>query len=795
MIRTGLSALLSHWLRHPVQLAMLMLGLALATALWSGVQAINAEARAAYDQAEALLGQDRLDRLTATNGTTIPQATYIQLRRDGWQVSPVVEGRLRVQGLRVLGIEPLTLPRDAAIGGASDLAGLSTDFLAGRSGLALPETIAALGGTQAVNGLTLTAAENLPPMTVLVDIGAAQQLLALDGQISALILSPGPHPAPPPGLALVAKTDTGIARLTDSFHLNLSAFGALAFAVGIFIVHSAIGLAFEQRRPMFRTLRALGLSARTLTLLLVAELLMLALVAGLIGVALGYLVAAALLPDVAATLDGLYGAAVPGSLSLRASWWAAGLAIAVAGTLVAAGQSLWQLLHLPVLAPAQPRAWARASTIARHRAGWAGVALLGLAGGLLAAGTGLWAGFALLACLLIGAALLLPSLLAALIALASRTSRNVVAIWFWADARQQLGGLSLALMALLLALATNIGVGTMVSSFRTAFVGFLDQRLASELYISATTPDQATAIQAFLAPRVTAILPIMSAETDLLGRKAEVFGIADHATYRDNWPLITATAGLWDRIANGTGVLVNEQLSRRAGLTPGDILPLPGGPLPIVGIYSDYGNPLPQAIIGATTFATRFPAVTPLRFALRLPPQDAPTLAADLHRAFDLPETAVVDQAAVKSFSLQIFEQTFKVTAALNLLTLGVASLAIFASLMTLANARLPQLAPVWALGLTLRRLAALEFARTLLLALFTGLAALPLGLALAWVLLAVINVEAFGWRLPLHLFPGDWATLALAALTAAAAAALIPAVRLARRSPSDLLKVFANER
>ena len=40
----GLSALLSHWGRHPFQLAMLLVGLSLATALWSGVQAINAEA-------------------------------------------------------------------------------------------------------------------------------------------------------------------------------------------------------------------------------------------------------------------------------------------------------------------------------------------------------------------------------------------------------------------------------------------------------------------------------------------------------------------------------------------------------------------------------------------------------------------------------------------------------------------------------------------------------------------------------------------------------------------------------
>ena len=38
--------------------------------------------------------------------------------------------------------------------------------------------------------------------------------------------------------------------------------------------------------------------------------------------------------------------------------------------------------------------------------------------------------------------------------------------------------------------------------------------------------------------------------------------------------------------------------------------------------------------------------------------------------------------------------------------------------------------------------------------ALITTLFALPLGLLVAWCLLAVVNVKAFGWRLPFHVFP-----------------------------------------
>lgn len=799
MMRTGLSALLSHWWRHPIQLAMLLIGLALATALWSGVQAINAEARAAYAQAAGLLGQDQLSRIVATDGGTLAQDRFVQLRRAGWPVSPVVEGRLPGSGVRVIGIEPLTLPAAAAIPGASSLgSGELTDFLRGTQGLAHPDTAVMVATRTLLPGIRLDTADSMPPMTVVLDIGAAQRVLGLEGRLTALIVASEGQPgsALPDGLRLQPpQRDGGLARLTDSFHLNLGAFGFLAFAVGIFIVHSAVGLAFEQRRPMFRTLRALGLPATALTALLLMELVLLALLAGLIGVGLGYLVAAALLPDVAATLSGLYGAPVPGSLGLRPEWWAAGLAIAVLGTLLAAAQSLWQVWHLPPLAPARPRAWALASAASRRWQLAAGIGLLAGAGLLLLAGSGLWAGFGGLAGLLLGAALILPSLLAGLVGLAGRNSRGVLVQWFWADTGQQLPGLSLALMALLLALAANIGVGTMVASFRATFTGWLDQRLASELYLTTESTDEAARITEWLRSRTDAILPIVSAEADILGQPGEIYAVADHATYRDNWPLLLATTEVWDKIALGTGTLVNEQLARRAGLGLGDAIALPGGPLPVVGIYSDYGNPSPQVIIGLAAFTARFPATPALRFGLRLPPDRAEALAEELRQNFALSDGALVDQAAIKAFSLQIFDRTFTVTAALNMLTLGVATLAMFASLVTLANLRLPQLAPVWAMGLTRRRLAMLDFGRTLVLAMLTAIVALPLGLALAWVLLAVVNVEAFGWRLPMRVFPWDWVTLGTTAMVAAALAALLPALRMARRSPADLLRVFANER
>ena len=65
----------------------------------------------------------------------------------------------------------------------------------------------------------------------------------------------------------------------------------------------------------------------------------------------------------------------------------------------------------------------------------------------------------------------------------------------------------------------------------------------------------------------------------------------------------------------------------------------------------------------------------------------------------------------------------------------------------------------------------------------------------MTWALVDIVNVAAFGWRLPLHVFPAQWAQVFIVALGAALVAALAPAIRLARIAPVDLLKVFANER
>lgn len=789
MTRTCLHALLSHWRRNPVQLFAFLAGLALATALWSGVQAINAEARASYDAAAQTLGEGQFDMLVPRQGDSIPQADYIALRRAGWLVSPVIDGRFGE--VRLIGVDALTSPGGlAALDGSQDGGTPQFDQLRANAQTA-----------QKLDGAASVAIDpSVAPGMAVGDIGTVQRLLGR-ADLSRLIVLPEQPLAQPqlatiaPGLRLQPSQQTAdIGQLTDSFHLNLTAFGLLSFAVGLFIVHSTIGLAFEQRRAMIRTLRAMGVPLRLLVILITLEMMALAAIGAAIGIVLGYLIAALLLPDVAATLRGLYGAEIAGAVALRASWWVSGLALALGGTAIALSTRVWQIARMPLMASVRPRAWVVA-TAARFR--WLSVAAIALlcAAALIALlFDGLVAGFLLLGCLLIGAALALPAVAASVLTLLQARTKTAIWGWFWADTRQQLPGLSLALMALLLAVSANIGVSTMVSSFRLTFVGFLDQRLAPELFVQTENAAQSADLERFLQSQNLELLPLLSTQTTVAGQPVQLFGVRVGPTYRENWVFLDASPTPWDAVEAGQALVVNEQLARRADLWVGDPVQVtPDLTLPIAGVVGDYGNPQGQVIISEPLFAGLHPEIYPSRFGIRTKATDA--LRAQLTQELGINDNAMINQEAIKAVSLEVFERTFLVTAALNVLTLGVASFAILMSLLTLADLRVPQLAPVWALGLTRQRLGWLELARAVLLAGIVFLCAIPLGLGLAWVLLNIINVEAFGWRLPMFLFPREYLQLGFYALVAAFLAAGWPAMRLMRTPPSRLLKVFASER
>lgn len=833
LMGVALATLLSHYRRHPGQLAMLLLGLWVAGALWSGVQAINASARDNYAQAEALLGSG-FDRLERKDGKALSRNDLIQLRRAGVLVSPLLEGDVTTDSgdrLTLIGIDPLTLPADSSLAGTGGRDNLQ-DFLVAPWQVRLaPDTRRRLGEQPRVRHPSassstplppLVDAPELPPNTLVLDIAIAAQLLDAGNTITALVSTTGALGQAPDGFSLVrADSRNSPGELTQSFHLNLSAMALLALIVGLFIVQAALGLALEQRLGLLRTLRALGVPGRTLTALLALELLLLGLVGALAGLISGVWLAKALLPDVAATLQSLYGADVSGALSLPWHYWLGGIGVTLGGLFIAGSGVLWRASRISVLELGQAQAW-RAGF--RHQLRLQ--TLLGGAAALMALALGTWlvnrpsgeglvAGFALVAMLMLAAALWLPPLLALALRLMLRAVTRLTPAtrswplteWALADLQLQLPRLSLAMMALLIALSANLGVSSMVGGFRLTFLDWLDQRLMADLYLTPPAAQFAD-MDRWLARQdtVSERLITASAESQLVevipqgepsrspGLPLSVFGITPGQTLITDWPLL-ATLGdrntAWQDFQQG-GAFINEQLARGQGIALGDQLSLtaPDGieQVNVVGIYPDYGNPRGEVVMTTQRVRDSF-KVPPVSIGIVISAGDSGALLSQqLSQRFSLTPHSLQDQREVKAAATAIFERTFAITRALNGLTLGVAALALLATLLAQARERRRRLAALWAIGVPLRQLLTVQLSQLAGAALFTGLLAIPLGIAITACLVWGINVAAFGWRLPLHIFPAEIGlTLGTAVLVALLAAGL-PMLKLWRTPPRTLL-------
>lgn len=834
LMLVALATLLSHYRRHPSQLLMLLLGLWVAGALWSGVQAINASATNNYARAEALLNTE-VDRLVRSDGQPLTQADFLKLRRAGVVVSPLLEGQVisqEGQSLTILGIDPLTLANDNPLNTAannSKSTGTLQDFITPPwqvrvapdtrhqlSSSANLETSPLILENKQILPPLIEVAE-LPPNTLVMDIAIAAQLLNSGETISALLSPANSLTAAPPGFTLQqADTRASPGQLTQSFHLNLSAMALLALLVGLFIVQAALGLALEQRLGLLRTLRALGVTRQTLVGLLLLELLLLGLIGALAGLVSGLWLAKTLLPDVAATLHSLYGANVSEQLSLPWHYWLGGIGVTLGGLFIAGSGVLWRASRLSVLALGQAQSWraefSRQLTLQTRLGALAALIALGL--GLTTtmdhSGVGvnlpLLAGFGLVAALLLTAALWLAPFLAWMLSylLTHLPARLVLSQWALADLQLQLPRLSLAMVALLIALAANLGVSSMVGGFRLTFLDWLDQRLLADIYIT-PSPAKFAELDDWLAQQDSVRERLLSIEADSqlvtrqrgqgkpqpLNGALSIKGITSTPTLMTHWPLLSSLEDAWQELSQGE-VFINEQLARGQGVSLNDQLSVTTSTgmlsVTVVGIYPDYGNPNGELTMSSKHVQQHF-KVTPHAIGVILAPdQQVDVFRQQLLDDVNLAPSSLRDQTQVKATATAIFERTFTVTRALNGLTLGVAALALFTSLLAQAPQRRRRLAALWAIGVPLPKLLAIQLAQLTGSALLTALLAIPLGIAITACLVWVINVAAFGWRLPLHVFPMEISMTLLTATLVAVLAAALPMLKLWRMPPRALL-------
>ncbi len=824
------------FVRHPWQLALAIVGVAMGVAVVTGVDLAGGAARKAFDASREAVAGKATHQIVSRAGTFDETLFHRLLVDAGMEpMAPVLEGRIATDSGRVLtltGIDPFSEPpfRNFGTSARSGNAAvrlltepgtvLSTPATARELDIGLGDSlpITAAGRTSAVilAGFLEPDASREPILNdyLFADLATAQEVLGQIGKLSRidLILDRAPPGAFEDlldnGTEIVSTTarSRNMEEMTRAFRVNLLALSLLALLVGAFLIYSTMSFLVVQRRNVIGTLRTIGVSRRQLFWSVLQESLLVGVPGTVVGLALGWLLGRGLTALVVRTIDDLYFrlqvAGVPVEWSLLGKGLLLGLGVTVAASLGPAWEAA-RVSPRTVLSRAslEGQALRRAPMLVITAA-----AVLVLAALVLTAGTGsLVSGFAGMFAVIVAAALLTPPLIVALMSTLLEMSRKVADVSLRMAVRGVTASLSrtgVSVAALMVSVATVIGVGLMVGSFRASVDQWLAQSLRSDVYISLDEVWYADGGDGDrLAARLAALPEVAnvsrSTRTRLAGSDGEIRLWALDPGSAD-WGL-SLLAGDPDEalrsFEKGRSVLLSEPFARRLGLTVGDELELPspagGVRFPVAAVFRDYTSDRGVVALHMNRFRAEWGERRLDGLGLLAAPGAG---VAALRRAADrllgdARGVRVATNTEIRRVSLEVFDRTFTITRVLQVLVGIVAFLGVLSALQSLQMERVREMAVLRALGWSPAQIRRLVMSQTLLLGVTAGLLAVPLGIALAVILIRVINLRAFAWTMDFQL---DWAVLAQGTLLAAVAAlvgGLYPAWRSASRRPAADLR------
>lgn len=797
-----------EWRHHPWRQAAAVLAVLLGVALAFSVHLINASALSEFSAAvRAANGEPDLS-LRGTQREGFDDALYERVAgAAGVRVaSPVVEAEAQahaadgrrvalklvgVDALRIAAVAPGLLPRVDE--GSERGAFLAPDAVfvnpaaQQRLALAAGDMLALQIGPRRVQlRVAGSVAAGGPPLAVL-DVAAAQPLLGFDARLSRidLRLEPGVDTDAwlraltlPPGVAAVPPDAAAqrVANLSRAYRVNLTVLALVALFVGAFLVFSVLALSVAQRTPQFALLGVLGLGAAERRRLVLAE----SALVGALGAALGLLAGTALAALALRWLAGdLGGGYFPGiAPALQFSWSAALVfgALGVAAALAGGWLPAWQA---SALAPAQAiKGLGGVAATAAHP-GW-GAALL--VAGVLLALLPPWRGlplaaYASVAALLLGGIACVPVAVGAVLA-RRHPRRNALALLAVERARHECQAATVAVAGVVASLSLAVALTVMVASFRDGVARWLDTVLPADLY-ARTAATSAAADTAFLEPgfvdAVAALPGIARAEaTRLRALQLDVLRPAVTLIARplpdpaQALPLVDAPAAPRTALP---GAWVSEAMVALYAATPGATLSLPIGAggaavnFEVRGVWRDYARQFGAVTIDAADYrrASGDARVNDLALWLAAGARADAVQAAVRALAPDAAALEFAQPGEIRAVSLRIFDRSFAVTYYLQAVAIGIGLFGIAASFSAQVLARRREFGLLVHLGLTRRQIVGVVAGEGLAWTAAGALVGLALGLAVAVVLVKVVNPQSFHWTMELLLPWGRLAWLACA--------------------------------
>jgi putative ABC transport system permease protein len=345
-----------------------------------------------------------------------------------------------------------------------------------------------------------------------------------------------------------------------------------------------------------------------------------------------------------------------------------------------------------------------------------------------------------------------------------------------------------ATAALAVAVATVNGVGLMIASFRTSLDAWLQTTLTADLYVGATGNDADLADLVATLGSVTGVGGVTLTRSRVLPTTVGDVAIRAVQPGTRGWGLALVagdSTAAFDSLARGAGVVASERLLFSRGLQVGDELELPSPSgvqrVPIVGAFRDFNTSEPAIVMSLERYRRDWRDDELTGVGIDLTADADPSAVEASVRAAVGNAGRVRSSARLVELSLGVFDRTFKVTEVLRMLAGIVAFLGILSALLAIELERARELGVLRTLGFTPGGLAATLLTQTGLLGLAAGLAAMPIGTALALLLIHVINRRSFGWTMDFVLTPQALASGVALALVAALLAGVYPAWRASR--------------
>jgi putative ABC transport system permease protein len=616
--------------------------------------------------------------------------------------------------------------------------------------------------------------------------------------------------------------------MVGAFQLNLAVLSWVGLLVGMFLVYNTMSFSVAQRRREIGIYRALGMSEERVAGLFLLEAGLFGCLGGLLGGLAGLWLARSLVVLVSRTISDLYvplaSAGTFTSFDVHSvisivQGIVVGMLVSMAGAL---GPSIdaSRTVTIKALAPGD---YETSEALRSRRYVWGSLVLL-IVGMLCAFGRPVGGlplfGYAATLCLLGALALLAPVAIVALRPKHQRSMTTAPALTanlrrMAADhAARHPGRNAVTVSALMVGLAIMIGVVVMVRSFRETVEAWVNETVMADLIIAPPgwlhgkqVGQAARSLPAAWLPTLQTIEGIAAIDTyrdvqvEAQGQAVELVSRdlrlhAQRGRYlmvEEDWTTVLM------RAAETGGVVISEVLANRLDLHTGGSVTImtPQGPrtVPIEGIFYDYATDGGKMVMERMFYHRFWDDDRVTVFAVYLEPGagSEQVRQAVIRRMTggqeQMTPPTIIRNKELRQEILNIFDRTFVLTYVLEAIAVLVAILGIVNTLVTAVLERRRELATLQAIGASTNQIERLVLWEAVYLGVIGAVLGVIGGLGLAWLLIAVINKQSFGWTIRMTIPMGVLLQAVLLAISAAWIAGYFPARWAARQSVVEGLR------